>query len=449
MKTFKRPFAKLLLLILVLGTILAGCAGQTGSKKTNEGDNSDSSRKDKVVIDFWTFWGSETRRPIVEKIIDDFNASHDDIEVKHTYFPFGDIWTKSLASIAAGNPPDVIINDINTVSQRAEKKQNTNLSEFIEKEDGFEDQFFENTWTPMLYEGDPYAIPFDTDTYMLFYNKEIFKEVGLDPEKPPTTWKELEEYAEKIDKKNGNKYERIGFLPRHGAGADIYMLNTDGQSYWDYENNKPVINSSSNVEALQWVKDFESRYGKKVINSFSAEFGSETADPFIAGKIGMYISPGTFYTQIRDYSDDMEFGVAPLPNREGHSGGNTTWGGGFVAEIPYGAKNPEASWEFLKYLAGKDAQEYWAVENFTNVPNIEASEAAAESEELSELGRSVYQATVDNLDNTVRTPTPLEAPDYLSVINPEIEKALLGEQSVEDALDKAQKSVEKLVEGSK
>ncbi|MFS0613446.1 ABC transporter substrate-binding protein [Lederbergia ruris] len=449
MKMIKRSVLNMLLLILVLGTILAGCAGEPEPKETSGESKANSPDKDKIVLDFWTFWGSEIRRPIVEEIINDFNESQNEIEVKHTYLPWGDIWTKSLASIAAGNPPDIIINDINTVAQRAEKKQNTNLAEFVEKEVGFADQFFENTWTPMLYEGDPYAIPFDTDTYMLFYNKKIFKEVGLDPEKPPTTWSELEKYAEKIDKKKGEKYERIGFLPRHGAGADVYMLNTDGQSYWDYDENEPVINSESNIEALQWIKDYEERYGQKVINSFSAEFGSETADPFIAGKIGMYISPSTFYTQIRDYGEDMDIGVAPLPKREGYPGEHTTWGGGFVAEIPYGAKHPEASWEFLKYLASQDAQEYWAVQNFTNVPNIKASEAAAKNEELSELGQTVYQASVDNLNNTVRTPAPLEAPDYLSVINPEIEKALLGEQSAEEALNKAQKAVEKLIEQSK
>lgn len=450
MKTIKRPLITLLFSVFVLGMVLAGCAGEKETKETPAGNDNDpdSSVEDKIVLDFWTFWGSEVRKPIVEKIISDFNESQDEIEVKHTYFPFGDIWTKSLASISAGNPPDVIINDIESVEHRAQKKQNTNLAEFIAEEEGFADQFFENTWTPMFYEGDPYAIPFDTDTYMLWYNKDMFEEVGLDPEKPPTTWDEVEEYAKKLDIKDGDRYERIGFLPRYGAGHNIYMINTDGNAFWDYDEGKPVVNTESNIEAVQWIKDYESHYGDKVINSFTAEFGSETADPFIAEQIGMYISPPTFFTQIRDYGEDMNVGIAPLPNREGHSDENLTWGGGFVAEIPYGAKNPEASWEFLKYLAGPEAQEYWAVQNFTNVPNIEASEAAANSDELSELGQTIYQAADENLTHTVRTPTPLEAPDYTSVIDPEIEKALLGEQSVEDALEKAQKAVEKLVESS-
>ncbi|WP_249308437.1 ABC transporter substrate-binding protein [Lederbergia citrea] len=451
MKGFKQSYRFMLVLILALSVVLAACAGEPKTKTTTTGKsegNDSEPGKEKVVLDFWTFWGSETRKPIIEKIIEDFNSSQDEIEVKHTYLPWGDIWTKALAAGAAGNPPDVIINDINTVAQRADKKQNTNLSEYINKEQGFEERFYPHLWSPMLHDGDAYALPFNTDTYMLFWNKEVFKEAGLDPEQPPKTWAELEEFARKIDKKNGNKYERIGFLPRHGAGHNLWMLNADGKSYWDYDANKPTINQPTDVETLEWIKDYESHYGQKVINSFTAEFGSETANPFIAGKIGMFINPGTFYTQIRDYGDGMEFGIAPMPEREAGSG-NTTWGGGFVAEIPYGAKNPEASWEFLKYLTGPEAQEYWAVKNFDNVANIEGAEAAAQSSELTEEGRATYDATVDNLKNTVLTPNPIEAPDYTTLIDPEVEKALLGDQSPKDALDKAQKAVEKLIESNK
>ncbi|MEK3889945.1 ABC transporter substrate-binding protein [Bacillus sp. FSL K6-3431] len=448
---FNKSYKMLLVLIVVFSVMLVACAGKPQSQPVENSDGKSSSTesgKDKVVLDFWTFWGSETRKPIIEKIISDFNSSQDEIEVKHTYLPWGDIWTKALAAGAAGNPPDVIINDINTVAQRADKKQNTNLSEYINKEDGFEDQFYPNLWSPVLHDGDAYALPFTTDTYMLFYNKEVFKEVGLDPEQPPKTWAEVEEFARKIDKKNGDRYERIGFLPRYGAGHNIWMLNADGQSYWDYDANEPTINQPTDVETLEWIVDYESHYGQKVINSFTAEFGSETANPFIAGKIGMFINPGTFYTQIRDYGDGVEFGIAPLPAKE-EGTGNITWGGGFVAEIPYGAKNTDASWEFLKYLAGTEAQEYWAVKNFDNVANIDGAKAAAESSELSEEGRATYGATVENLENTILTPNPLEAPDYTTLIDPEIEKALLGDQSPQDALDKAQKAVEKLIDSSK
>jgi multiple sugar transport system substrate-binding protein len=443
LKEFKKSFVKLLVLILSLGTLLTACSG---NEEETAGDSTET-EDEKVVLDFWTFWGSETRRPVIEKIINDFNESQDEIEVKHTYLPWGDIWTKSLASIAAGDPPDVIINDINKVRQRALKEQNTNLAEYLG--DDVKDQYFPRLWDATLYKGDPYAVPFNTDTRLLFWNKDKFEEAGLDPEQPPTTWKEVKEFGLKLDKKNGDRYQTIGFLPRYGLGPDIWMINATGDGYWNYEEGKPEINEPKAVEALQWIKDYEDVYGSDLINGFKADFGNQQSNPFITGKVAMAIStPTSLYTQIRDYGDDINFGIAPMPEFE-PGNGNTTWGGGFVAEVPYGAKNPEASVEFIKYLTGPKAQEYWAVKNFDNVANIEGANNAAKSSELDKAGQRVYQMAVDNMEDTILTPIPVEAPDMSSLINPEIDKFFLGDKSAEEALKDAQKAVEKLAENTK
>src|SRR5690606_18299015 len=124
---------KRLFLIGLMGSALtlSGCAGFQTSNNDDNAVNEDG----KTVIDFWTFWGSEIRRPVIEQIIADFNESQDEIEVKHTYLPFGDIWTKELAAIAAGDPPDVVINDINSTALRGQENQAMNLSEFLEEDD--------------------------------------------------------------------------------------------------------------------------------------------------------------------------------------------------------------------------------------------------------------------------------------------------------------------------
>lgn len=433
-------------LTLFVSAFLSGCAGLTPSSSDNGG--SGETKGDKTVIDFWTFWGSETRRPIIEKIIDDFNASQDEIFVKHTYLPFGDIWTKALAATAAGDPPDVIINDINKVAHRAKENQNTNLSKYIKEDPAVKDRFYPDLYKATLYKGDAYALPFTTDTRFLFWNKDLFREAGLDPDTPPKTWAEIEEFAKKLDKKKGERYETIGFLPRQGIGPDIWMANADGQRYWDYEKNKPVINQPTDVQALKWIKNYEDRYGRETINNFIAKFGEQTADPFVSGQIAMIIQAATDYTKIRDYGKGMNFGVAPIPEMEPGTG-HTSWGGGFVAEIPKGAKHPDASWEFIKYLTGAKASEYWAVKNFDNVANIEASENAINNDEFSEDDKRVYKMAVENMEHTILTPVPLTAPDYISLITPELDAALLGQKSARDALDDAQKAVEQLVKSNK
>jgi multiple sugar transport system substrate-binding protein len=423
----------LLLAILLFIGFLAGCSGNESSaqaEKTKDG---------KVVVDFWTFWGSETRRPIIEKIIADFNESQDKIHVKHTFLPWGDIWTKNLASVAAGNPADVIINDINTVSQRAENQQVEDLSQYIDE--SFENQFYPHLWETVVYQDKPYAVPFNTDTRLLFYNKTAFKEAGLDPEAPPQTWDELEEYAKKLDVKNGNQYERIGFYPLWGSvGASSWMTNADdGKGF--IENGELAINTPGKTEALHWLLGWKERLGEKTVQTYQAEFGSEQANPFIAGKVAMWVDVGTFYTQIRDYGENLDFGVAPLPSFTEESG-HWAEGGGFVAEIPKGADQPKEAMEFIKYLTGPEAQKYWAIKNFDNVANIEAADAVAS--ELTGDEQMVYQATVENLRQTKMFPVPVEYPDYHSRINPVVDNIMLGKTSPEEGLKKAEEDVSKL-----
>jgi multiple sugar transport system substrate-binding protein len=357
--------------------------------------------------------------------------------------PWGDIWTKNLAAIAAGNPPDVIINDINSVSHRAKNNQAENLSKYINNAD-FKNKFYPELWKTVEYEGDPYAVPFNTDTRLLFYNKKAFKEAGLDPNKPPGTWEELEAYAKKLDKKDGDKYERIGFYPLWGSfGPESWMMNAEnGEGYIDKDGNVAIA-TKEKVKALNWIKSWNDRIGNENINAYKADFGSEQSNPFIAGKVAMMIDVGTFYTQIRDYGKDMDFGVAPIPAVSKNEK-NWSQGGGFVAEIPKGSKNPDEAWKFIEYLTDTEAQTYWATENFDNVANIKAAEKAQSL--LEGKDKEVYGATVENMEVTKLHPVPVNAPDYQSKINPTIDAVLLGERKAEEALKEAEKSVKQSID---
>ncbi|MFB5663452.1 ABC transporter substrate-binding protein [Alteribacillus sp. HJP-4] len=435
----KNPFLSALFLLLIL--IMTACSGGGGEGEETSADNDSGgsdSNEDVVELDFWTFWGSEVRRPIVEQIVEDFNSSQDEIQVNHLFVPFDDIWTKSLAQISAGDPPDVLVNDIRTTQQRADKNQVENLSEFVDSD--MENRFYPDLWNTVLHEDEPYAIPFNTDTRILFYNKDAFKEAGLDPDQPPETWEELEEYAQQLDIQNGDRYERIGYYPLWGSvGYDLWLGNADGGTAFIDENGEPAINSSEKVEALEWVKGWQDRYGKRTIEEFSANFGGEGANPFISGQVAMYSDVATFYTNIRDFGEGMNIGVAAMPEKE-EGNGHWSVGGGFVLEVPHGAENPEASYEFIKFATDHETQKYWATENFDNVANIEASEAAVEELEGGE--KETYQTSVEALEETMFFTAPFELPDYEDYIIPNIDEAMLDNMTPQEALDQSQEEVE-------
>lgn len=89
------------------------------------------------------FLGGGPCRETIEAIIEDFNNSQDEIKVTHVYQPWGDIWTKSLAAVTAGNPPNIVVQDINSVRQRADAQQATNIQEYIDQdEEDLESRFY-------------------------------------------------------------------------------------------------------------------------------------------------------------------------------------------------------------------------------------------------------------------------------------------------------------------
>lgn len=452
---------KLLCLLLASVLFLSACGGFKigGSDSSNEDNSNEESTGedasasgseeaesgDKVVLDFWTYWGSEQRRPVIDKIIENFNNSQDEIEVKHTYVPWGDIWTKNLAAIAAGDPPDVIINDINTVKLRAQQGQIEPITEFVDEDT--KNSFYDQMMEAATFEDEIYALPFNTDTQILFYNKDQFEEAGLDPDSPPSTWAEAEEYGDQLDIQNNGEFERIGFYPLIGAGVDVWMVNALGDNYIT-EDGEVNINTPPVQDTFEWILGQKEKYGEKTITSMNSQFENAQQDPFMAGNISMMVQNANYYVELRDFAQDMNFGVAPLPEKEEGSG-HTSWGGGFVAEVPKGAKNPEASYEFIQYLTNYESQLYWAENNFDLVAHEEASIAASESDQFSDKGQEVYSLMIDNMERTRLTPQPVVAPDYASTINPVFESIISEKTGVEEGLEEAQTELERIVENNK
>lgn len=418
--------------------VLAAC-GSKEDKKTGAKEEENG----RVTLDFWSFWGSGARKEVIEDIIDDFNQSQDEITVKYTYQPWGDIWTKSLSAITAGNPPDVIVQDINSVAQRAEAQQATSLEKYID--DDTSKQFYPQLWETTLYKDQSYALPFNTDTQVIFYNKKLLKDAGITEENLPQTWDELETVAHKLDQKKGTDFSRIGFYPLWNLGIDVWALNADNGVSWFDKDDKVKIDTPNKVEALEWIEKWQKFYGKDTINRLEADFGSGVSDPFLSGTVAMRAQNINYYSNLMENApEDFDFGVMPLPEKEKGSG-HWSWGGGFVLEVPYGAEHPKESYEFMKYLTSEKVQEKFGEKSFDIMANKTANENLVDNKNLSEKGQMIYKMADDNFPNTVITPVPLTAPDYDSLVKEQLDQAMMGTKSPKEALEDAQKAVMDLV----
>ncbi|HEY0737402.1 MAG TPA: ABC transporter substrate-binding protein [Herpetosiphonaceae bacterium] len=395
------------------------------------------------TVNFWHFWGSPVRRNAIRRVIAICNQKLPNIKVTETFKPFGDIWTANIAAVAAGSGmPDVIVEDRPQLPLRAKDQVDENLQELATRDGIDGSAFWPFTWQQTLYEDQTYGIPYETDVRVLYWNKNAFKEVGLDPEKPPTTWAEVEQYADKLDKKNEDgTYARIGFHPELNARTEAFGY-TNGVE-WISQDGKPQINSPEAVETVEWVKKWVDRYGGwENFQKFRGGFAAPPQDAFMSGKVAMFTDINGYTSQLDFYrprvtnaegnQEEMTWGVSYLPyNKER---GSTS--GGFALSIPRGAPNKDAAWEFIKCATGPDAQASWARDTYA----MPANQAAANDPVLTADPR--WQFFVEAMEHTSGGVYLPEYPNWKEQLEQRYEKIWTGELEPKAALDEAQAAID-------
>jgi multiple sugar transport system substrate-binding protein len=333
------------------------------------------------TVELWHFWASPVRRNALRRVIALCNAELPNIQVNDVVKGFGALWDENREAVAAGQGmPSVIVEDRPKISERARDGIDSNLKEWAERDGVSGSQFWGFTWQQSLYEGAPYGIPYETDVRVLFYNKSMFQEAGLDPESPPQTWADLEEVADKLDKKNPDgTYERIAFLPTVGNASPVTWGYTNGADWID-EAGRPVLTDPAAIETLEWVKKWLDRYGGyEKVREFVAQFGPAPNDAFMSGKVAMFVDINGYASQMNFYrprwqgstggTTSLDWGVSDIP----YAKNKASWSGGFALSIPRGAPNAEAAWELIKCATAPTAQSSWARDTYSMPANVSAA----------------------------------------------------------------------------
>lgn len=343
-----------LVLTVVLTSVLASCSsGERGA--SNEGVVEENG----TTVTFW-HGTTDVEQEALEEIVKRFNKQQSDITVEAVYIAQqGEGQNeKLLAAIAGGNPPDVAYFDRFEVGSWAAQGSLTDLTDYAAKDNVEDNDYYEYAINEARYEGQLYGLPMDTDARLLFYNKDQFEEVGLDPENPPKTIAELEEAAKKLTVKEGNRFERIGFIPWYGQGWLYTWGWVFGGEFYDEETGQVTAHDPQIVESLQWMTDYAQEYGIEDLTAFTDSAGTAAESPFLTGQISMTVTVPAQIGGIKKYKPDLHYGVAPIPTPTGDN--FTTWAGGWSFVIPKGAKSEEAAWEFMKFAAGTEGQSIYS-----------------------------------------------------------------------------------------
>lgn len=288
---------------------------------------------DVVEIEFWHKYSGDQHAEHISALIKEFMEEHKNIRVKELGLPFGDYNQKIETALAAGTTPDLMIGDLdNTPRYRGMRGQIMNIQEYVDESGIDMEKFFPATVEMCTYNGDLYALPFITDTRVLYWNKEHFREAGLDPEKPPVTWDEVIKYNELLTKRNNSgELERIGYSTKIGFFGEWTMGWTFGAELWN-KDGSPNFVSPELLEALNTAIAIQEQAGTDAFDVFNSSSWASGYSPFIEERVSMTIDWNGMYSDIQMYNPDLDFGVALIPTKDGVNN-KASWGSGFSLEI--------------------------------------------------------------------------------------------------------------------
>ena len=362
----KRAISMLLSAMLLVG-ILAGCgASQPASSTaatttaaaagtTAAATPSNAAPQQKITINYWHSMGAGVNGDTIKAHVQQFNEEYaGKIEVIETYQGgYGDATPKIMQAIAANTQPEVVMMDNPRMPQFIDLDACEDLRPYFTKDNIDDTDYLEGLMT-YLRQGDKiWGVPFNRSTPIYYYNKAIFKEVGLDPEKGPETWEDVKKYAAMITKKEGPETARYGI----GFGFDFHWW----LSAWVLQQGGAMLDPTGKIFAaaedgtlLNALKfwDEMNRAGTYQ-KPASANAGTVLLEDFYQGKIGMIMqSTGSMGNILKNTDGKFEVGTCYLPKNKQY-GAATGGGSGFILRQSAQDKK-DAAWEFVKFVTSPE-----------------------------------------------------------------------------------------------
>jgi multiple sugar transport system substrate-binding protein len=324
-------------------------------------------RKVRVRLAFWTMWSGPEERNFLS-VLRRYEETHPGIAIENLGAIRDD--TKTVRAIVAGVPPDLFtLADPLYLGPLAANGALCSLDGWFTQSGLREDDFTHASLSQCRMAGRLYAMPYLVDCWALMWNKDAFREAGLDPEQPPRSLEELADYAVRLTKKRGDDITRLGLQPL----SDLYIMNQAfGGRLYDAGKRRVTPTDARNIAALEWYRRLVERMGGyQQVNGFAAGFGQAqgTNNPFFVGQVAMMINGEWNPYWCSRYAPNLRYGVAPLPPlRAGDPSPPATWLGGNMICIPRGAKHPKEAWDVLVWMQSDEAQLMFA-DAMNNVPN--------------------------------------------------------------------------------
>jgi len=318
-----------------------------------------------------TIWSSPTgvEERAFKKLIARYMREYPGIQVKNVgALDEG----RTIRAILAGTPPDLLyVYGTGLVGPLAANGAVMALDELF-RQSGFRAKdFLPAAIAQGSYRGHLYAMPVTRDTLAFYWNRKLFRQAGLDPDRPPKTLEELSSMAVRLTKtKEDGSITRLGLLPPDDVPA---LMAAMGARFYDEATGRITANTPEMAAALRWLQGIVDRQGGfQAINRFRAGFGSDESsyNPFYIDRIAMKFDGEWFAMHIEKYAPHLDYRVAPIPYPARHPKlAHMAWQSGDVIMIPTGASHPKEAWQFIRWLQMPSQQEEYAA-GMNNLPSI-------------------------------------------------------------------------------
>ena len=384
----------------------------------------------------------------ITKLIDayagEFEKDNPGIKVKPIYAgTYQETIVKALTAHKGGNPPTTSVLLSTDMFTLIDEEAVTPIDDFIRTDDdkawlkSFFPAFMLNSQTA----GKTWGVPFQRSTIVLYWNKALFKEAGLDPEHAPADWNEMLADAKKLTKRDA-----AGHVTQYGV-----QIPSSGFPYWLFqgfttqagtvlmneEGNRSFYDRAEVVEALTYWVDLSRKH--KVHPTGIVEWGTTPKD-FFEKKAAMIWTTTGNLTNVRNNAK-FPFGVAMLP--AGKRRGSPTGGGNFYISRKAPAAQQEAAFKFMRWITSPERAAQWCVDTGYVAVRPDAFETAALKQYVTDFPAAAVAR--DQLQYAVAELSTHENQRVTKALNDGLQAALTGTKSPEQAMKDSQAEAERIL----
>lgn len=377
---------------------------------------------------------------IVNGYADEFNKATTGIKVIPTFTgSYTDTLTKVQTTIDGGGaPPDVAIMLSTDLYSLKDADYVVPLDDLVTTAgQGFIGDFYDAFLLNSKADGKVYGIPFQRSTPVLYYNKDLFKEVGLDPVQAPKNWAAMVEAAKKLNKADGSRWGIE--IPSDGFPYWVFqgMAIGNGKNFVGDAGNKVFFNDPAVVEALQaWVNLGTQ---EKVAPATIVVWATTPAD-FTSGKAGMiWHTTGSLTSILKDAK--FPVGVGFLPGLK--QNGAPTGGGNFYLFKKTAAEKRAAAVKFIQFMTQPEMEARWTIDTGYVAPR----KSAWDTQVMKDYVAKTPQALVarDQLPFASKELATHSGSEVSKVFSDALQAALTGKSAPKAALDTAQAAADKIL----